>query len=560
MAAGFTIKFIGTVIDLLLPWILAYTIDSIVPNKSIPLILLWGSVMVVCAVLAAAANIAANRMASAVARDTTEAIRHDLFSKISYLSCRQVDSFTVPSLETRLTTDTYHLHQMISSMQRLGVRAPILLLGGIIVTLSLEPVLALILIITLPIIAAIIFLISKKGVPLYKKLQTAVDSLVRTVRENITGIRVIKALSKTEYEKERFSGINEKVAESEKKAGITMAISNPGMNLILNLGLTSVIVAGAFRVDSGITQPGKIIAFLSYFTIILNAMHSITRLFVMYTRGVASAERISEVLSAPDDLAVEPAEHKDSPYHIEFEHVTFTYQKGEENKPSVEDICFKLKQGETLGVIGATGSGKSTLIRLLMRMYDPDSGRILIDGEDVRGIPKNELYSKFGTTLQNDILFSGTIASNIDFGRGLSKEQLETTAERAQAKEFIQKLPLGFEHVLTPRSTNLSGGQKQRILIARALAANPAILILDDSSSALDYKTDSLIRKTLSEDFPETTKIIIAQRVSSVFNADKILVMDEGRTAGFGTHEELLKSCEIYAEIFSLQMGGGEVG
>jgi ATP-binding cassette subfamily B protein len=559
MSVGFAIKFVGTVIDLLLPWILAYTIDNIVPEKNVPKILLWGLIMVFCAIGALVTNIVANRMASATARDATRAIRHDLFSKISYLSCRRVDRFSVPSLETRLTTDTYNLHQMISSMQRLGVRAPILLLGGIIVTLSLEPLLALILIVTLPLIALLVYVISKKGVPLYKKLQTAIDSMVRKVRENITGIRVIKALSKTEYEKQRFSEINGAVSEFEKNAGVTMALTNPSVNMILNLGLTSVIIAGAYRVNLGVTQPGKIIAFLSYFTIILNAMTSITRLFVMYSKGLASADRITEVLDSPEDIAVGPPDHKDNGCHIEFDRVSFSYQKGKENTGSVENISFRLKKGETLGIIGATGSGKSTLIRLLMRMYDRDVGEIRINGDDVRSIPKNVLYSMFGTVFQNDILFADTIASNIDFGRGLSREKIMIAAERAEAKEFIDGLPLGLDHVLTSKSTNLSGGQKQRVLIARALAADPKVLVMDDSSSALDYKTDSLLRRTLKAELLGTTKIIIAQRASAVMHADHILVMDEGKAAGYGTHEALMKNCEIYREICELQMGGGSV-
>ena len=556
---GLAIKFTGTIMDLLLPWILAYTIDDIVPRWDVPLILLWGVIMVLCAVVAVITNVLANRMASKVAKNAAEAIRHDLFVKISYLSCRQIDDFTVPSLESRLTSDTYNIHQFIGMMQRLGVRAPILLIGGTMITLMLEPVLSLILILTLPFIGLLVYLISKQSIPLYIELQQSVDVLVRTARENITGIRVIKALSKTEYEKQRFSGVTANVVKNEKKTGITMALTNPAMNLLLNLGLTLVIIAGAYRVNAGLTQPGAIIAFLTYFTIILNAMLSITRMFVLYSKGSASAERIRQVLDAPEDLQILPKDHVDNGRHIMFEHVSFNYHKSGENKNNLEDISFALKAGEMLGIIGATGSGKSTLIRLLLRLYDPDEGRIRISGDDIRGIPQKELHAKFGVVFQHDILFADTIASNISFGRELSGEEIETAAGYAQAKEFIDSLPDRYSHTLTTKSSNLSGGQKQRILVARALAANPEILILDDSSSALDYKTDSLLRRALSQNFQLTTTIIIAQRVSSILHADHILILEDGGALGYGTHEELLRSCESYREICRSQMGGASI-
>lgn len=556
ISLGLAIKFTGTIMDLLLPWILSYMIDDVVPLKEVPRIVFWGGAMVACAAVALITNIVANRMASWVAQHTTEALRHDLFSKISHLSCGQIDSFSIPSLESRLTSDTYNVHQMIGMMQRLGVRAPILLIGGIFITLMLEPVLALILIAVLPLIALVIYGVSKKGIPLYTKLQQGVDAMVRTVRENVTGIRVIKALSKTDYEKERFSSVNSEVVRREKTAGITMALTNPLMNLFLNVGLTVVIIVGAFRVDSGLTQPGKILAFLTYFTIILNAMLSITRMFVMLSKGTASAERIREVLDTSEDLALLPSDDMDGAYHIIFDRVTFSYQKKEAN---LRDISFRLKRGERLGIIGATGCGKSTIVSLLMRLYDADAGEIRIGGQRVEAIPPEVLHTKFGVVFQNDILFADTIAENIDFGRGLSREQIEKAAACAQAMEFIQSLPDGFEHRLTAKGTNLSGGQKQRLLIARALAGDPEILILDDSSSALDYKTDSLLRQALAREYPGVTTIVIAQRVSSILHADHILVLEEGRELGYGTHPELMESCELYREISRSQMGGGEV-
>jgi ATP-binding cassette subfamily B protein len=592
MTLGLTIKFTGSIMDLLIPWVLSYTIDDIVSLRDVRLIFFWGGIMFLCAAFAYITNVIANRMASKVARDAVEVIRHDLFEKISYMSCRQVDEFTIPSLESRLTSDTYHIHRMIGMMQRLGIRAPILLLGGIIVTLALEPVLSLTLILMLPFITLLVYSISRKSIPLFAKSQRSVDRLVRTVRENIAGIRVIKALSKTTYEKERFHEVNGEVVRNETKAGTTTALTNPAMNLLLNLGLTLVIIVGAFRINAGLTKSGEIIAFLTYFTIILNAMLSITRMFEMYSKGSASADRIREVLEAPEDLVIEPASHVDDGYHITFEHVTFSYhknrtaevasgngrnmgnsQKGEdgiqngngkdstpdEKKNTLEDISFSLRKGETLGIIGATGSGKSTIIRLLLRLYDPDEGVIRISGEDIRSIPPDELHTKFGVVFQNDILFADTIASNIAFGREISTEQIEKAAACAQAKEFIDSLPLRYDHRLAMKSSNLSGGQKQRLLIARALAADPEILILDDSSSALDYKTDSMLRKALAGNFGNTTTIIIAQRISSIMHADRILILEHGKMLGYGTHEQLMENCEVYREIYELQMGGAGI-
>lgn len=554
ISLGLLIKFSGTIMDLLLPWILSYMIDTVAPQHNVSLVIKWGIIMVLCAVVAVITNVVANRMASWVASQCTRKIRHDLFTKISYLSCAQVDAYTIPSLESRLTTDTYHVHNFISRIQRIGIRAPILLAGGIIITLMLEPVLASVLICLLPFLAILVIYVSRKGIPLYASLQQGIDSMVRVVRENITGIRVIKALSKTDHERQRFSDINAEVARRETMAGVTMSLTNPMMNLFLNLGLTVVILVGAYRVNAGLSETGKIIAFLSYFTIILNAMMSITRMFVLISRGSASANRIAEVLDTPADLALTHEEPEESPYHILFDHVSFSYVKNRDHH--LEDVSFALKKGESLGIIGATGCGKSTVVNLLMRLYDRDEGRILIDGRSVSSIPPEELHRKFGLVFQNDILFADTIAENISFGRDLPMEAIQKAAEDAQAMEFISNLPDGFQHQLTSKGTNLSGGQKQRVLVARALAGQPEILILDDSSSALDYRTDAQLRQALRQHFEGTTTIIIAQRVSSILHCDHILVLDEGHTIGYGTHEELLQSCSVYQEISQSQMGG----
>ena len=552
---GSVIKFLGTIMDLVLPWILAHLIDDIVPLGDIGKVVLWGCVMVFVALLGFTGNVAANRMASAVARDAAREIRHDLFEKVLSLSGRQIDEYTVPSLESRLTSDTYHVHQLLGQMQRIGFRAPILLVGGLIVTALFEPVLTLVIVALLPFITWIVFRVSLKGIPMYADVQRSNDSMVSVVRENVQGIRVIKALSKKESEKKRFRRVNRELGSKEMTAGITMGVTNPLMTFFLNLGMTGVIIVGAYRVSNGLTEPGKIIAFLSYFTIILNAMLSVSRVFVMYSKGTASANRIGEILDAPEDLVLtEDAEPgRGLPAHISFENVSFSYREG---KTQLSDISFSVGKGESLGIIGATGSGKSTVIKLLERFYDADSGRIALNGRDVRSIPRDELYAMFGSVMQNDVIFEDTIAENIRFGRDLNDDRIRRAASLAQASEFIERFEEGYEHPLTSRGTNISGGQKQRILIARALAADPEILILDDSSSALDYKTDAELRASLRSLEKRPTTILVAQRVSSLTDCDKIIVLEKGRIAGYGTAEELNETCSIFREIRETQMGG----
>lgn len=551
---GLIIKFIGTIVELVLPWILSYLIDTVAPLNDVGLVIKWGGVMVFCAIIFVIANVTANRMASYVATKCTQKIRYDLFKKISYLSSAQVDDFSIPSLEARLTTDTYNINNFISRIQRIGVRAPILLVGGIIVTIMLEPVLASILICILPLLGILVYNVSKKGIPLYTHVQEGVDDMISVVRENITGVRVIKALSKTQHEQVRFEKVNKEVANRETTAGVTMSLTNPMMNLFLNVGLTIVIIVGAYRVNAGLTETGKIIAFLSYFTTILNSMMAITRMFMLISKGTASANRIAEVFDTPTDLEVIESEKIESDYYIEFRNVSFGYEKTKDYH--IRNINFALKKGESLGIIGATGCGKSTIIQLLMRMYDNDEGEILIDGRKVASIPSEELHTMFGVVFQNDVLFADTIKENISFGRNLSDEEIQKASQHAQAFEFISKLPQKFDHLLTSKGTNLSGGQRQRVLLSRALAGNPDILILDDSSSALDYKTDALLRKALKENYADTTSIIIAQRISSILHCDHILVMDEGECIGYGSHEELLTTCLEYQEISKSQMGG----
>lgn len=551
MCFGFLIKVIGTVMDLIIPLILAYIIDEV---TEVNRIIILGIVMILCSIIAMLFNAIANRFASLTARRFTKKMRHDLFVKINSLSMEQIDTLTQSSVMSRMSTDTYNVHQMIMIMQRMGVRAPILLIGGICMTLFLDPVLTLVLLAMLPLITFVIFFFTFKGFPLFSKVQLKIDDLVRTMRENITGTRVIKALSKKEYEEKRFDVVNKNVMESDLKASKNMAKVNPFINLFLNIGLVLVIFFGAFRVNNGVIKSGVIISFTTYFTIILNAMVSMTRIFMIYSKALASSKRIEEVFDLEPQLKKQNEYENDlSDYFVEFRNISFAYKN---QKNVLENINFKLKQGESLGIIGATGSGKSTIINLLMRYYD-SIGSVYIDGKNIKSYDLKELRSYFGVSFQNDAILNDTLENNIVFGREYNEELLKEVCDIAQVSEFCSFTELKTKEA-TARGTNLSGGQKQRILIARSLYGCPKILILDDATSALDYKTDSLIRKRIKEKFPNITLIYISSRVSSIASFSHIIVLENGKIYESGTHDELINSNKesIYREIYSIQMGG----
>lgn len=556
MAIGLSIKITGTLVELALPYILSYILKNVVDSQNMRLILIWGGVMILCALAACLCNIKANRMAAKVARDFSEKMRGDLFDRTIRLSAAQVDSFTVPSLESRITTDTYNIHSFVSMMQRMGVRAPILLVGGIAITLVMDRYLALTMIALLPLLFITVMFISRKGLPLYTRVQKAVDRMIRVVREDFQGIRVIKALSKSEYEHRRYDRVNRELVKNEKHAGMTMGLANPVMTFFMNAGIVSVVAISAGRVANHQSDPETVIAFMQYFTLISMAMMSVTRIFMMYTKSSASARRVEEVITAPQDITVKsraefPPLETDA--HIKFDGVCFSYN-GVKN--GVRDISFELRRGESLGIIGATGSGKSTVIKLLMRFYDVCSGAIYINGRDIRTYDLKELHGMFGAAMQSDFIYGASVEENIRFGRDIGREQIVRAAKIAQAHDFISAFPDGYGHMLSPTGTNVSGGQRQRIFIARAVAASPSILVLDDSSSALDYKTDASLRRALREHMTDSTVITVAQRVSSVKSCDKIIVLDEGGIIGMGSHEELMASCGEYREISRSQMGG----
>ena len=559
------VKLLGAVTELMIPYILEHLIDEVVPLGQMGPVVFWGALMIVTALLTRQLNVWANRFAIDNAHNVSYDIRQDLFTKTANLSGAQFDAFGLPSLISRMTSDSYNVQSCVQALQTMCVRMPMMLLGGIAVTLVMDAALSVILCVTVPILIAVILCVSYYGIPLYRKVQERLDDVVRIMREDITGIRVVKALSKTEYEKARFARSNDAMTKADIKASTIMAIPGPLMQMCLNTGLTLVVWLGAARVDGGLIKPGVILAFLTYFNMVMQGVMGINRIFMMISKATASANRIAQVLeTGTDQRVLSPGEAKKpaGDEFIRFEHVNFSYGgacrhslAGEEREQCLYDISFALKKGESLGIIGPTGCGKTTIINLLMRFYDVEDGGVFVDGRDVRTYEKDELHRKFGVVFQNDMVFYNTLRENIRFGRDLDEAALMEAVEDAVAAEYISSLEEGLDYQADIKGANLSGGQKQRLLISRALAGNPEILILDDSSSALDYKTDAALRKAIFEHHRDSTTIMVAQRVSSIQSMTHILVMDNGRCIGYGNHRELLKTCPAYLEIYQAQMG-----
>ncbi len=561
----FLLKFVSSVVELFLPRLMAYIIDVAVPAARAAIdaggsiregyldILGCGGVMLACALVALFGNMLANGMAAKSSAEITRNIRRDLFRKTAELAPADVDRLTTPSLISRLTSDSYYINELLGMTQRMGVRAPILLFGGLLLTLSLDGYLTLVLAAALPLIFLTVTVITKRSIPIYREEQEDLDTLTRIVRENASGVRVIRALSKTEHEEARFCRASEALSAKEKQAGRLMSLSSPITSLILNLGFCAVLLVGARRVSAGETEPGAVLAFLTYFTLILNATIGISRIFVRWSRGFASAARIREVLTTEQALPISEREPAGTDAHILFDDVTFSYNGVE---PNLSHVSFSLGRGQSLGIIGATGSGKSTLLALLERFYDPDEGRICIDGVDIRSLSREELASKFGAVFQNDFILGTDVGENVSFFRDVGEEAVSRALRDAQAEDFVMADPEGLRRPVTARGSNLSGGQKQRLLVARALADDPEILLLDDASSALDYATDVRMRRAIRASHGNTTTVIVAQRVSTVRSCDLILVLDDGAVVGRGSHSELLATCPIYRSIAEVQMGG----
>ena len=556
------LKLMATLTELMIPYVMEHLLDKVAPQKNIPAALLWGLLMVALALLARFFNVNANRTSVRVSKECAYEIRRDLFRKSLTLSGTQTDRVGLPSLTSRMTADSYNVQNFIRSIQTMGIRAPIMLVGGIAITLTMDVGLASILCVMAPVMIVVIVAVSMRGIPLYGGVQKSVDDIVRIMRENITGIRVVKALSREAHESRRFGAVNAEMARRDRKAGVVMALPGPLITLALNVGLTLVVIIGARRVNAGVTQPGVILAFLTYFNMILMGVMGLNRIFMMMSKANASANRIQEVIDAEEELVRIPecdAAAPSRPGCIVFDHVSFSYTgKTQEEQLALKDIDFALPQGGSLGIIGPTGCGKTTIINLLMRFYDATKGAVFVDGRDVRAWDVSALRRRFGVVFQNDAVFADTLSENIGFGRKVDLEQIEKAAAEAQALDFIDQYEDRFEHRSDIRGANFSGGQRQRLLLSRALAGAPDILVLDDASSALDYRTDARLRQAIRENHRRTTTVIIAQRVSSVMHLDHILMLDDGRILGQGSHEELLRTCPSYAEIYQTQMGEEE--
>ena len=565
------VKLFATMAELTLPYILEHLIDKIVPLGDMAQVVLWGLLMIAAAIVTRMLNVTANRRAVENAHNISYDVRQALFIKTVNLSGAQFDAFGLPSLISRMTSDSYNVQSCAQSIQTLCVRAPIMLVGSIIMALTMDAQMALVMCVMAPILVAVCVGVSRFGIPLYNKVQQRLDDVVRIMRENITGIRVVKALSKEEYEKSHFAAANDAMAHSDIRASAIMAIPGPAMQMFLNIGLTSVVVLGAYRVNNGVMDPGVILAFLTYFNMIMMGVQGLNRVFMMLSKASASAGRIDAVLAVEDDQAVLSGEEAPRPAgeeFIRFENVSFSYGEtadpahegfaGNEREKCLYGISFAVKKGESLGIIGSTGCGKSTILNLLMRFYDVEEGAVFVDGRDVRTYEKDDLHRKFGVVFQNDMVFNDTLRRNIGFGRELEEQDILNAVEDAMAAEFIGELADGLDYMADIKGANLSGGQKQRLFIARALAGNPEILILDDSSSALDYKTDAALRKAIFERHKSSTTIMVAQRVSSIQGMTNILVLDDGRCIGYGPHARLMESCPTYRTIYETQMGSME--
>ena len=553
VAVGISIKFTAAMLELALPLLLAHIIDDCVPAGELGAIRRAGLGMMVLAFGAAFCNIAANRMAARVSMEMTRDLRRDLYRRAQSLSCAQADRISLSSLVSRLTNDTYNVHQMFDKIQRGGIRAPMLVLGGLTLTFLQAPLLGLVQLGACGLTFLAIALVTRRGIPHYTRAQEAVDTVVRILRENASGVRVIKAMACQGRERARFEEASRAARRAEETAGAIMAAANPLSDFLLNTGLVLVVAAGAVLVNAGWLASGQIVAFLSCFTLIQTATLGLAKLFVKLSKGVASARRIEEILLAPEDQPARPGAGRNGP-ELGMEKVSFSYLGMEQD---LEDASFTLNKGETLGILGPTGAGKTTLISLLLRLYDAGGGVVWVGGRDAAGLDRTDLGSRFGVVFQNEALLNDSIYENISFLRSLPRADVEAAAGTAQIGDFIRSLPEGLDTRVDIRGANLSGGQRQRLLIARALAARPGVLILDSADSALDYRTAAGLYAALRRDYPGVTLVVISERVAALQEADHILVLEEGRIAAQGSHAQLLKTNQRYRKMAELQMGGG---
>mgnify|MGYP001216079450 CR=1 FL=1 len=560
IAIVFVLVFLQAIFDLYLPSLMADIVDVGIVNGDIDYITRVGGWMLLMAALAVICAVIASFLSSRTATGFGRDLRREVFEKVEGFSLEEFDDFGTSSLITRTTNDVNQMQQVVMIMLRMMLRAPFMCIGGIIMAISKDRKLSTIIIVVMPIIALTMFIIGKKGMPLFKIMQEKIDRLNLVLREKLTGIRVIRAFNRADYEKDRFDDASRDLAETAIRVNRIMSVGMPVMMLVMNFTIIAVIWFGGIRIDNGSMQVGDLMAFIQYIMHIMFSLIMFSMMFIMLPRASASAVRIGEVLDSTNRIQ-DPLAPKDREVErgsIEFKDVTFSYPGAEQ--PILSNVSFSTKPGEVTAIIGGTGSGKSTLINLIPRFYDIDEGSILFDGVDIRDMTQACLRAKIGFVPQKALLFSGTIGDNIRVGKeDATDEEVMSAADIAQAIEFISDLEDGLDSMTTQGGTNLSGGQKQRLSIARALVRQPALYIFDDSFSALDFKTDAKLRSALKEEIGDSSVIIIAQRISTVMDADQIIVMDKGQVVGKGTHRDLLKTCKVYREIASSQLSEEEL-
>ncbi|EJL40280.1 ABC transporter ATP-binding protein [Brevibacillus agri] len=546
--------------DLLQPTIMSRIIDIGVAQRDMDYVLKTGGLMLLITALGAVAASMRNVLATYVSQNFGAQLRSDLFSKVQSLSFDSLNKFDRASLVTRLTNDVNQVQVFVNGMMRIFVKAPLVCIGGLFMATQLNAELAVVLAVVVPIVGLLIFLNLKIGFPFFLKVQQALDRVNGAMREYLSGVRVVKAFNRFDFEVGKFTRANEELQEKSLSATRVMSVFSPAIMLTVNLGIVAVLWMGGLGVEQGNIQVGHIIAFTNYMTQILFSLMMISLVFNMFVRAKASAGRIGEVFAEENRMSwKEDAAHGQEPGEekgrIDFEQVSFSYD-GEGGQPVLKQISFSCLPGETVGIIGSTGAGKSSLVSLIPRFYDVTAGTIRVNGQDVREVDPAKLREKMAIVPQKTTLFTGTVLENIRWGKeDATEEEVEAAARMAQAHEFIAATPEGYQTRVGQGGVNFSGGQKQRISIARALVKKPEILILDDSTSAVDVATESKIKEALQTYAKGLTCILIAQRITSVMDADKIVVLDNGEVAGIGTHETLLATCRVYQEIFTSQIG-----
>lgn len=545
--------------DLYLPTLMADIIDKGVVTGDTAYIWKIGAVMLGITGVGALAAVAASYYSSKASMGLGRDIRRQVFNHVERFSLQEFDQVGTASLITRTTNDITQVQQVVIMMLRMVVSAPIMFIGGLIMAVSKDAKLSLVIVAAMPVLVISILLILWKGVPLFGKVQKRLDRLNLVLRENLTGIRVIRAFNRERDEQVRLTKANADLTEVSIKVNKIMAFLMPVMMLVMNLTVVGVIWFGGIRIDNGGMQIGDLMAFIQYVMQIMFALVMASVMFVMIPRAAVSAKRINEVLEMTPTMTDEGTQTADREKGtLVFDRVTFRYPGAE--TPVLSDISFTARPGEVTAVIGGTGSGKSTLVNLIPRFYDVTEGSIRVNGVNSQDVPQEELRSKIGFVPQKALLFTGTIAENIRFGKeDAIDEEVAHAAHIAQATDFIERMPDGYDARIEQGGSNVSGGQKQRLSIARALVRRPDLYVFDDSFSALDFKTDAALRKALREETREATVLIVAQRVSTVIDADQIIVLDEGKVAGIGTHDELFASNAVYQEIVKSQLSEEEI-